>query len=392
MKSWNRNFTLLAAAVFGTGAFFGIQFALFYNFINDIGIEAHELGFMEGLRETPGFLNAIFTAATMYLAPPIVSGISLIIMGFGMAAYSQVSTVFGLVIFSLVWSVGFHCWAPLQSAMALAYSESSDKGKPLGQLRSVGSIANLGAIILCLFLIDKLEFGGMFIIAGSIVALGGILVMFASRNLIGAVRESRFVLKKRYSLYYLLNLLQGCRKQIFITFAIFLLVNVFGTGRRTIIILVLINQSMIFVFSPVMGMLVDRLGERIMLSASYIGLFFVFIGYAIIREINILYVLYCIDNFIFVGGIALTTYLNKIAPPEDIKPTLSMGVTMNHIASVTVPIIAGVLWKTLGRYDVVFFGGATMAVVSLIATQWVKDKSRIEGDNETRKIDSSLGK
>lgn len=37
-------------------------------------------------------------------------------------------------------------------------------------------------------------------------------------------------------------------------------------------------------------------------------------------------------NLIFFGGNALTTYLHKIAPPEDLKPTLSMGVTMNHIS------------------------------------------------------------
>jgi MFS family permease len=377
MKTWNKNFTLLASAVFGTGIFFGIQFALFYNFINDvIHINPDELGYMEGLRETPGFLNAIFIAATMYLAPPIIGGISLIVMGLGMTAYSQVNTVLGVVIFSLIWSIGFHCWTPLQSAMALAYSSSDEKGKPLGQLRSVGSFANLGAILLCLFLINKLEFGGMFIIAGSACALGGILMMFASRRLIGALRESRFVFKKRYNLYYLLSFLQGCRKQIFMTFAIFLLVNEFGTNRDIIIRLVLINQFMIFVTSPLMGKLVDKFGERIMLSASYIGLFFIFVGYALIREVNTLYVLYCLDNLIFVGGIALTTYLNKIAPPEDIKPTLAMGVSMNHIASVVAPLIGGVAWKALD-YNIVFLGGAAVAAVSLIVAQWIKPEQII---------------
>ncbi|MBM3241741.1 MFS transporter [Candidatus Poribacteria bacterium] len=372
MKTWNKNFTLLASAVFGMGMFFGIQFALFYNFINDvIHINPDELGYMEGLRETPGFLNALFIAATMYLAPPIIGGISLVVMGLGMVAYSQVSTVPGVVVFSLIWSIGFHCWTPLQSAMTLAYSPGDEKGKPLGQLRSVESFATMGAILLCLFFINKLEFGGMFIIGGLAVVIGGILVMFASRNLIGTLRESRFVLKKRYNLYYLLSFLQGCRKQMFMTFAIFLLVNAFDTNRDTIIKLVLINQFMIFATSSLMGKLVDRWGERIMLSASYIGLFFVSIGYALIREVNTLYVLYCIDNLIFVGGIALTTYLNKIAPPEDIKPTLAMGVSMNHIASVIVPLIGGAVWKALG-YDVVFLGGAAIAAASIIVTQWMK--------------------
>jgi len=302
------------------------------------------------------------------------------VMGFGMAAYSRVTTVPGLVGFSFVWSLGFHCWTPLQNAMALAYSPSKDKGKPLGMLRSVSSIANLGAILLCLVAINALEFEGMFIVAGAIVALGGLCVMFASRDLTGGIRESRFVFKRRYNLYYLLSFLQGCRKQIFLTFAIFLLVKAFGTNRDIIIRLVLINQVVIFVFSPLMGWLVDRLGERIMLSASYIGLACVFIGYAFVKDINMLYVLYCIDNFLFVGGIALTTYLNKIAPPEDIKPTLAMGVTMNHVASVIAPLVGGIIWSALDRYDVLFYAGATIAVISLIVTQKLKVERKISKD------------
>ncbi len=373
MKTWNRDFVLLAIAVFGIGAFFGIQFSLFYNFIVEkIKIEPHELGYMEGLRETPGFLNAFFTAITMYIAPTIIGGISLLVMGFGMASYSRVTTVPGLVGCSLVWSLGFHCWAPLQNAMALAYSPSEDKGKPLGILRSVHSLANLGAILLCLFAINALEFEGLFIIAGAIVAFGGLCIMFASRDLTGGMRESRFVFKRRYGLYYLLSFLQGCRKQIFITFAMYLLVKVFETDRDVIIRLVLINQFVIFIFSPVMGWLVDKLGERIMLSASYIGLAIVFIGYAFVKDINALYVLYCVDNFLFVGGIALTTYLNKIAPPEDLKPTLAMGVTMNHVASVIAPLVGGMIWTALGRYDVLFYAGAAVAIISLIVTQKLK--------------------
>ncbi len=108
-----------------------------------------------------------------------------------------------------------------------------------------------------------------------------------------------------------------------------------------------------------------------MLSASYLGLFFVFIGYAVLKNVNQLYVLYCIDNFLFVGGIALTTYLSKIAPPKDIKPTLAMGVTMNHIASVTSPLVGGLIWMKFD-YRLVFLGGAIFALISLIVTQWIK--------------------
>ncbi len=369
--SWNRNFRLLACAVFGTGVFFGIQFSLFHNFIVErIGIDAHELGYMEAFREVPGFLNALFIAIMMYFAPPILAGISLIVMGFGLALYSQANSFLAVLIYSFVWSIGFHAWIPLQGTMALSYSEGEEKGKWLGSLRSVESLSMLAAIILCMFAVNMLEFEGLFQIGGASVAIGGVALMFASRQL-QAERENRFVLRKCYWLYYLLSFLQGCRRQIFITFAVFALVKVYGTDRSIIITLILINQVIVFFFSPLMGQLVDKLGERIMLSASYIGLIFVFVGYALLKNPHHLYLLYCIDNFLFVGGIAMMTYVNKIAPKSDLKPTLAMGVTMNHIAAVTAPLVGGLVWMKLG-YEVIFISGAAVALITLIVTQWMK--------------------
>ena len=206
MRYWNRVFRLLACGVFGVGAFFGILNPLFNNFIVDqIGIQPHELGYMESLREVPGFLNALFTAIIIYLAPPIVGGLALIVMGIGMAAYSQVNSFYGIVVLSFVWSIGFHAWLPLRSAMTLDYSTGEEKGKWFGQLRSVESFATLAMIGLCLFATDLFEFGGFFQIGGGIVAVGGIALLFASRRL-QAERENRFVLRKKYWLYYLLSL------------------------------------------------------------------------------------------------------------------------------------------------------------------------------------------
>jgi predicted MFS family arabinose efflux permease len=371
MRYWHRDFRLLACGVFGVGAFFGILYPLFNNFIVDqIGIQPHELGYMESLREVPGFLNALFTAVIIYLAPPIVAGLALVVMGIGMAAYSQVNSFYGILVFSFVWSIGFHAWLPLRSAMTLAYSADEEKGKWFGQLRSVESLATLAMIGLCLFATNLIEFEGLFQIGGCVVTAGGIALLFASRRL-QTERENRFVLRKKYWLYYLLSLMDGSRRQIFTTFAIFALVKVFGTDRGVIIKLVLINQVVVLFFSPMIGRLVDKRGERTMLSISYAGLFFVFIGYALLRNVIHLYVLYCIDNFLFVGRIALMTYLNKIAPPQDLKPTLAMGVTMNHVAAVSVPLIGGLAWASFG-YQIIFIGGAVFTLISLICTQWMK--------------------
>ena len=146
-------------------------------------------------------------------------------------------------------------------------------------------------------------------------------------------------------------------------------------------VLVLVNQTLITLTAPLMGRLVDRLGERAVLSWSYIGLVFVFFGYGAIQHRPTLYVLYCVDNLIFFGGIALTTFLHKIAPQEDLKPTLSMGVTMNHFAAVAAPLAGGLVWRYFG-YQVIFFSGAILALISLLVSQWVDPEGMLRRERE----------
>ena len=390
---WTRDFALLAVAVFSTGAFFGVQLTLFSNFIVDrLGIEPHHLGYVEAIREVPGFLNVVFIALTIHLAPPIVGGIALIVMGVGLMAYAKVTTVLALGIFSILWSVGFHCWTPLQQAMALRFSPDGDKGKWLGHLSRVSSFAWLLSVGVCKLTYEVLQrapYEGLFVMAGILTILGGIAVMFASRKM-PAIREKGFVFKRRYRLYYVLNFLQGWRKQMFVTFAIFALVKVHGMPVETTMTLVLINRALIMLTGPLMGRLVDRYGERLMLSLSYVGLTFVFFGYAAIPHRPTLYVLYCIDNLIFFGGIALTTYVHKIAPEQDLKPTLSMGVTMNHFAAVIAPFGGGLAWHYFG-YQIIFFAGSTLAVISLIVSQWIDPEGMLARERGERPLSEAAG-
>ena len=380
ISKWNRDFRLLALAVASQGIFFGVQLTLFNNFIVErLNIEAHELGYVEALREVPGFMNAFFVALMVRFAPPVVAAISLMIMGAGIAAYAHVDSVLVLSLYSLVWSVGFHCWIPMEQSMALLFSPKGKKGKWLGQLRSVNSIAWLLSILICKLAYDSVGYNGLFAMAGAATVGGGFAILFASRR--RPPHERGFVFKRRYGLYYALNFLQGLRKQMFITFAIFALVKVHAMPVHTTMILVLINQTLITLTAPTMGRLVDQYGERKMLSFSYVGLAFVFLGYAVVTHRPTLYALYCIDNLIFFGGIALTTYLHKIAPESDLKPSLAMGVTMNHVASVAAPLLGGFAWHSFG-YQVIFFSGAILALISLLVSQWVDPEGQLQRERD----------
>lgn len=367
---WTRNFALLAVAVGGVGFFFGVQLTLYNNYVVErLAIEPHELGSVEALREVPGFLNVLFLALMIRWAPSVVGALALAVMGAGLAAYLWADSVFYLALFSLVWSVGFHCWLPLEQAMGLTLSPDGEKGKWLGRLRSVQSLAWLISIGSCMLLLPLLSYQGLFVLAGVVTAAGGAALLFASRRR-PPTPETRIVFRRKYGLYYALNFLQGCRKQMFITFAIFALVKVHGMPVETTMVLVLINQTLITLSASWLGRLVDRFGERVMLSVSYVGLVFVFAGYALIDHRPTLYALYCIDNLIFFGGIALTTYLHRIADASDLQQTLSMGVTMNHLAAVAAPLVGGFVWYHFG-HEIIFLSGAVLALVSLVVTQWI---------------------
>ena len=211
---WNRSFALLAITVFSVGVFFGVQLTLFNNFVVErLSIEPLDLGWVEALREVPGFLNFIFVALMVRLSPPLAAAAALAVMGLGIMAYADVHSVSSLALYSVVWSLGFHCWLPMEQALSLSYSPAGNKGKWLGQLRSVGSIAWLLTIGVCMFLMQPLGYAGLYVLAGVAAIFGGTALLFASKrtSTMGGIEKS-FVLERRYGLFYLLNFLQGCRR------------------------------------------------------------------------------------------------------------------------------------------------------------------------------------
>ena len=386
LAQWNRNFALVVVSVCAVGFFLGVHFSLFNNFVvARLDIEPYNLGYVEALREVPGFLNALFIALMIRLAPSLVAGVALVIMGVGIMAYSQLVSVFSLALYSVIWSIGFHGWMPLETSMALKFSPPGNKGKWLGQLSSASGLSCLFSIALCWVLLPYLDYEGLYILAGFVVVLGGV-ALFGVERYKSPEKEKGFLLKRRYRYYYGLQFLQGCRRQMFLTFAIFALVKVHGMPVETTMMLILVNQVLTTLAAPTMGRLVDRYGERFMLSLSYIGLAFIFSGYAVVHYLPLLYLLYCADNLIFFGDIALTTYVHKIAPEEDLKPTLSMGVTMNHVAAVIAPVAGGLAWHFFG-YEVIFFSGAALAVISLLVSQGINPEGILaEAEEEHREV------
>lgn len=360
-------------AIFCLSVGCGISGACNYNFItNVLHIQPNQFGWAEAIRETPGFLCVVLVGLLMTISEPLLASIGICIMGLGTAAYARINGIPSLILCSWIASLGFHVWQALQSSMVLRLAEDGSKGKRMGQTAGVASAGTiLGSLMVagCDWIGIKwtghrIDYPYWFVASGAWMIVGAALMLFVRRN-IGHPEKPRFVWKPKYKLYYWLTLLEGGRKQVFVTFAVYALTKEFHTIRAVIATLMLINQVVNVIAGPIVGRMIDKIVERKMMIFCYTALIFVFIGYARAQRVEALYVLYILDNLLYQSATCLSTYLHKIADPEDLMPTLSFCVSANHAAAVLVPLVGGILWSRYS-YSVAFYGGAVLVGISAI--------------------------
>lgn len=370
-----RDWRLFTALTFLFSFGFAVYSGVFQNFLKDIlNANALQLGELESFREIPGLLAAITAGTLVALAETRIAGLGLLIAGIGIAVSGSMHGFSALVGITVFWSIGFHLWVTMQSAITLTLARGVDGGRHLGRMSAVGAGATLGALGFAWILSNMLPSGQYhpyFLVAGGCIIVAAVLCLSLSSHASGTGGRARIVLRREYSLYYLLTFLEGCRRQIFSIFASFALILVYHVPLSHMLLLQLVNAVLISLTAPAIGKLVDRRGERGPLTFYSIGLIVVFLGYATTRTVGALYALFLIDNVLFSFGVGFTTYLNRIVRPNELTPSLSMGVTMNHIAAVTVPIGGAWLWLHYKNYQIPFWVGVSIACVSLIATRWL---------------------
>ncbi len=364
---------------------FAIYSGVFQNFLKDIlNANALQLGSLESFREIPGLLAAITAGTLVALAETRIAGIGLLIAGLGIAASGSMHGFGSLVAITMFWSIGFHLWATMQSSITLTLAKGKQGGRHLGRMSAVGAAATLGALGLAWIMSTVLPhnlYQPYFLLGGGCIVVGGFLCLSLSAHASGKGPRARIIFRKEYGLYYLLTFLEGCRRQIFSIFASFALILVYHVPLSHMLLLQLINAALITITAPAIGRLVDRSGERGPLTFYSIGLILVFFGYATTRTVGALYALFLIDNILFSFGVGFTTYLNRIVRPNELTPSLSMGITMNHIAAVTVPIGGAWLWLKFQNYQIPFWIGVIIASFSLVATTFLPKGASIGSEH-----------
>jgi len=365
VNSVRRDWAFLVAvtALFAFG--FAVYNGIFQNFARErLGMEPNQLGLLESLREVPGLLTA-FTAGTLVaLAEPRLGAIALAICGLGIGATGQMGSYWPLVGVTVFWSVGFHLWMSVQPAITVALAKGEEGGRRLGQMAGVGAAATVAALATSVLIKQFAGYDALMLLAGAAICGAAFLGFFLSEHTHGQPR-ARIVYRREYRLYYWLNFLEGCRRQIFMTFASFTLIAVYHTPVQTMLILALLNATALVIAAPIVGRCMDRYGERPLMTAYYVLLTAVFSGYATVKIPDVLFALYVSDALLSSFGVGLTTYLNRIVRPGDLTPSLAMGLTMNHVAAVIVPVTGGILWHSSGNYQIPFWIGVGLAAISV---------------------------
>ena len=344
-----------------------------------------EIGILQSLREVPGFLSFLVVYLLLIIAEQRLALLSLFILGVGVALTGYFPTIIGLYITTVISSIGFHYYEACQQSLSLQWLDKKTAPERMGLIYSVASVAKflvLGAIFTVYLLsLPEISWHALASSTGLATGLNSYQFTYLFTGLVTCglavvaytifpqfnetVQQTRrIILRKRYWLYYALTFISGARRQIFIVFASFLMVEKFGYSLTQITALFLLNAAFNILLAPLVGKVISRVGERAALVFEYLGLIGVFMAYAFVEDGMFAAALYVIDHMFFAFAIAIKTYFQKIGDPADMASTASVAFTINHIAAVIIPALFGLLW--LVSPSAVFLSGAVMAGMSLI--------------------------
>ncbi|KAA3611995.1 MAG: MFS transporter [Calditrichaeota bacterium] len=364
-------FRFLALMTIASTAGFQAWRTLFNNFaVEIVNLDGNHIGIIQSVREIPGFLALLAIFLILIIKEHRLSAISIATLGLGVALTGYFPSYYGLIFTTLIMSFGFHYYETTNQSLTLQYFDQNTSPWVFGKLRSFAAASSIGMGLVIFLISFFLSYKIMFLLVGVLIVSAGFWGMLQNPTRDNLVpQRKKMIFCKKYSLFYFLTFMSGARRQIFVAFAVFLLVQKFEFSIQEITILFVLNNAINYFLSPAIGKAIIRFGEQKVLSLEYFSLIFIFTAYAFVESKLIVAVLYILDHIFFNFSIAIRTYFQKVGDPCDIAPSMAVGFTINHIAAVVIPALGGLAW--IVDYRIPFLAGALMSVVSLIAAQLI---------------------
>lgn len=354
-----------------------LSFSVWHALLNNFAVEqaaftGREIGILQSLREIPGFLAFTAVFVLLVIREQTFALLAVCLSGLGVAVTGFMPTEYGLYFTTVLMSIGFHYYYTLQQSLTLQWIEKGRSPVVMGRQSAAESIAALVAFASIWLGMEYLDFEykWMYMVAGGIAVLAVGLAWLVFPAFSHSIPQRKhLLLRRRYWLYYALTFMSGARRQIFIVFAGFLMVEKFGFSVANIALLFLINHLVNALLAPRIGRFIVRFGERLALTVEYAGLVLIFVAYAFVNAAWVAALLYILDHALFAMAIGIKSYFQKIADPADMASTAGVSFTINHIAAVIIPVTFGLVW--LQSPAIVFLAGAGMAAVSLFLARLV---------------------
>ena len=388
LSKWRRPEALLILMAIALPLAFSVWSALLNNFVVEIiRFDGLDIGLLHTIREIPGFLAVGVISILLFFREQTLALLMLCVLGLATAVTAWFPFLSGILTITLLSSIGFHFFETVNQSLQLQWFSKKEAPRKLGKLMAIGSAATLIAYTFLVLGWDKLNlsFNSAYMIAGFSCFSLAVLGYLIFPNFEAPIpQRKRMVLRKRYWLYYLLQFMSGARRQIFVVFAGFMMVERFGLDVQQLTTIYLLNLMFNIALAPLLGRAVARYGERKALAIEYFGLSLVFFAYGGIYlfgwGVFIATLLYLLDHLFFALALAIKTYFQKIADPQDIAATAAVAFTINHIAAIFLPLGLGFLW--LASPFLVFCTAGTLSVISfalalLIPRQPVKGNETI---------------
>ncbi|HBE78885.1 MAG TPA: MFS transporter [Firmicutes bacterium] len=380
--TYDRDFKLFLIVGLCSGIAGGINSTISNNFLSDVyKLSTTARGLVEFPRELPGALIMVVLGLFAFLGDIRMAAVGMLTAALGMLGLGLFSPTFAvMLVWMMILSLGTHIFMPLAPGIGMTLSRKEEYGVRLGRFNAYNLVATIigYAIVWAGFKYWGLSYRWAFVIAAVFYVVAAFFLKAMSFQK-PAVKKVRFIFRKQYLLFYGLNVANGARKQIFLTFAPWVLIQSYHMTPPVFAVLGLIIAIVSILTRTIVGNAIDIKGERFVLSVEAVFLFLICIGYAFAADfftpgiaVIIIAGCYIIDNSMSAVEMARSTYLKKIAvEPEDVTPTLSAGTSFDHVVSMTIPFFGGLLWASLG-YKYVFLAAALIALINLIMSRRIK--------------------
>ena len=371
----SRGLILLACVAFFMSFGMAAQMAVGTNFqVETLQMTVQDRGLLEGARELPGLFLVLISALTAGVAVPMLAAVSILTMALQYLGYSAVTEIWQLIGLTLFGSIGFHLWAPLQRELNMSQVDKAHSGRVLGFMAGVGSAGALVGMASVWLFAPSLGYRTMFLWAAFSLTIAALLVWrVKSPRKQGDTKKVRIIVRREYSFYYLLTMLEGSARQIWGAFAMFTIVATFKVDVRTVTMMLAINSLVTVFMNPRIGIWIDQWGERKAMMVGYGGLIFVFLTFglnmggllanSVFSTSTLAILIYFTYSTMFAFNmLASPSYINKIARPGELGPSLAMGITCEHVVGVFIPIVGGIIGVAYG-YEYTFLIGTAIAII-----------------------------